>query len=62
MWSSSDASVLRPVPGALDDASDPAFDATTMTTSGRFTAVGPGTATITISTGTHSASVTITVA
>jgi len=53
MWSSSDVSVLRPLGDTGDPLDDPSFDATTMTMSGRFEAVGAGTATIAIASGTH---------
>lgn len=62
MWSTSDHDVLRPIPDpSMDPSDDPAFDPATMTTSGRFEAVGQGQATITITTGTHAQTVTITV-
>jgi hypothetical protein len=52
MWKTSNPRVLKPVPaeGAIDD---PSFNERTMTTSGRFEAVGRGIARITIMTGTH---------
>lgn len=62
VWATSDASILRPVPDpAHDPLDEPGFDAMTMTTSGRFEAVGPGTATITIMVGGHHQSVDIVV-
>jgi len=61
MWSTSDAAILRPVPGDADPSDDPAFDRRTMTTSGRFKAVGRGMATIAIATGTHVRFVKVTV-
>ncbi|HEX9712617.1 MAG TPA: metallophosphoesterase [Actinomycetota bacterium] len=60
MWATSDPDVLRPVPDPdRDPIGDPAFDPATMTTSGRFEAVGAGVASITIATGTHAHAVTI---
>ncbi len=61
MWSTDDPAVLAPVPGPLDPLDDPAFDPSTMTTSGRFEAIGTGDAQITIATGTHSAVTSVSV-
>ena len=52
MWVTSNPHVLRPVAGD-DPRDDPSFDAGSMTTSGRFEAVRPGTSRITVMTGTH---------
>ena len=59
MWRTSDPTVLRPVLVPSDPKDDPAFDAGSMTTSGRFKAVGAGTARITILVGTHRETITV---
>ena len=58
MWVSSNPRVLRPV-ASEDQAGDPAFDPSTMTTTGRFEAVGRGVARITIMSGTHEETIRI---
>lgn len=61
VWESSNPEVLAPVPGPEDPVDDPAFHEGRMTTSGRFRAVGIGTAQVTVATGTHSTSKEVTV-
>ena len=58
MWTTSNPRVLKPVTPE-DAIDDPAFDEGTMTTTGRFEAVGRGVARITIMTGTHKETVRI---
>lgn len=53
VWSTSDPSVLRPVPAEIDPRDDPAFDASSMTMSGRFEALKPGVVRIDLLVGTH---------
>jgi len=60
VWRSSDPTILRPVvDDAIDPVDDPAFEEATMTTTGRFEAVGTGTVRLIVVTGTHAASVTV---
>lgn len=59
VWETSDASVLRPLGAEDDPKSDPIFDPKTMTMSGRFEAVRPGVAIITVRVGTHTKSLRV---
>ena len=61
MWKVSDPSILKPIAGELDPTGEPKFNADSMTTSGRFEALRPGTVKVTIMTGTHKRTVLVSV-